>query len=158
MSSGVRWNVSRLRARGGSYATRSRWITTQIIRPGTVSGNIGFSFTIASDNTYLRKAQKHVLGDTMIVGTSLNQFIARDVLSICLLLIYIFNPGIHSIRILYRLPTVISVVAHLLYYIISAQWHRQFSLGGTESRPRYASLSLFLCLFSLWENVLRNPR
>lgn len=38
------------------------FITTQIIRTGTISVNIGFSFTTASDNAYLGKAQKHVHG------------------------------------------------------------------------------------------------
>lgn len=50
------------------------FITTQIIPTGTVSDNIGFSFTTASDNAYLGKAQKHVLG--MVARFSQNQFIA----------------------------------------------------------------------------------
>lgn len=36
------------------------FIMTQIIRTGTISDNIGFSFTTASDNVYLDKVQKHV--------------------------------------------------------------------------------------------------
>lgn len=50
------------------------FITTQIIRTGMISDNIGFSFTTASDNAYLGKAQKHVLG--IITRAGRNQFIA----------------------------------------------------------------------------------
>lgn len=66
------------------------FITTQIIWTGTISDNIGFSFTTASDNSYLGKAQKQALA-----GRELRDLIKinllREMCSINLLASDVFN-------------------------------------------------------------------